>query len=112
MEADADAVGGLLAVMNYIRAESLIGRDPKTIKENRLEEGAAPSTLKIVHKDGVAELLISEDLSGKPGQPVYNARFRDNSTVFRINGIFVESLKRPPVLKKDEPKKEGGEKDK
>lgn len=105
VEADPNRVGDLLAIMNYIKAESLIARDDKTIGQYQLNEETAPATLKIVHEDGpnappkTAVLLISRDLSNKPTQPMYYARMSDNKTVFQINGLFVSSLLQAPVKK-------------
>jgi hypothetical protein len=102
---DDGRLNSILAVMNYIKAESLIGRDPKTLVKYRLDGLQVPSTLQIVHAGdpgGTVEILISADLSDKPTKPVYYARLRDSSTVFQINALFVESLKRVPVRKKPE----------
>jgi hypothetical protein len=116
--ADQEQVSSLLALMNYIKAESLIARDAKTSEKHRLDERTAPATLKIVHQVGdakenkteTAELYISEDLSDKPTQPKYYARLKDSMTVFQINGLFVASLKQVPVLKKEEKEEKKEEK--
>jgi hypothetical protein len=111
-------VSSLLALMNYIKAESLIARDAKTSEKHRLDERTAPATLKIVHqvgdakenKTGTAEIYISEDLSDKPTQPKYYARLKDSMTVFQINGLFVASLKQAPVPRKEEKEEKKEEK--
>jgi hypothetical protein len=100
---DAERVSNLLALLNYIKAETLIGRDAKTIEKYRLlDERSAPSTLLITYVGGVADLYISQNLSDKPGRPMYYARFKDNATVFQINGMFVTSLLQPPVVKPED----------
>lgn len=114
-EVDPGRVADLVALMNYIRAESLIARDVKTIEQYRLDEHTAPSTLKIIYETGAGkdtktvteEVYISEDLSNKPTLQMYYARLKDNLTVFQINSLFVASLKQVPVLKKT-PKEDGG----
>ena len=104
--ADPDRVGNILAILNYIRSEAMIGRDDATVQKYRLEETTAPSTLKIVHEKGSVELYISENQSDKVNRPLYYARFKDNKTVFQINGLFVDSLKQTPILKQEEKKEE------
>ena len=84
--------------MNYIKAESLIGRDEALIKKHRLaDDRTAPGVLKITYEKGVADLYISENLSDKVGRTMYYARFKDNPTVFQINPVLVDSLKKAPV---------------
>ena len=87
--------------MNFIKAEAMIARDDATIQKYRLEESGAPSTLKIRHDGGEAELYISDNLSDKVNRPMYYARFKDSKTVFQINGLFVDSLKMVPEKKKE-----------
>jgi len=105
VEADPERVSGILAIMNYIKAEAMIARDDDTIQKNALEESKAPSTLKIRYDGGEAELYISENKSDKINRPLYWARFKDSKTVFQINGLFVDSLKVVPEKKK-EPEKD------
>jgi hypothetical protein len=100
IEVDAERVSSILAIMNYIKAEALIGRDDATIADNRLEESKAPSTLKIRYDGGESELYISENKSDKINRPLYWARFKDSKTVFQINGLFIDSLKVVPEKKK------------
>jgi hypothetical protein len=103
-DVDPDKLGGILALLNYIRAEALLGRDEKLAADHRLVAGVAPATLKIVHAKGSVELFISEDKSDKINLPKHYARFSDSKTVFQINGTSVLTLKQVPVLKKDDPK--------
>jgi hypothetical protein len=98
---DPERVSNLLALLNYIKAEALLGRDDATIKQNGLEDNSAPATLKIVHEGGAAELYISDNKSDKINRPLYYARMKDSKVVFQINGMFVDSLKVVPELKKD-----------
>jgi hypothetical protein len=105
MEIDPDKLSAILAMLNYIRADALLGRDDKWTKDYRLVDGLAPATLRIVHAKGVAEMYISEDLSDKVNLPKYYARFSDSKTVFQINGASVSTLKQVPIFKK-EPKEE------
>ena len=97
---DAERLSNLLALMNYIKAEALLARDDATIAQYLLDERTAPATLKIVHEGGAAELYISENKSDKVRDPVYYARLKDSKVVFKINGLFVESLKVVPEEKK------------
>lgn len=93
---------GLLTVLNYIKADSLIGRDSKTIEKHRLDPRTAPATLRMSYeigtgsaaKSGDMELYISEDLSDKATQHKFYARLRDNLAVFQINPQFVLSLQK------------------
>jgi hypothetical protein len=101
VEADPERVSNILAIMNFIKAEAMIARDDATIQKYRLEESGAPSTLKIRHDGGEAELYISDNLSDKVNRPMYYARFKDSKTVFQINGLFVDSLKMVPEKKKE-----------
>ena len=99
---DAAKLSDLLTRVNYIKAESLLGRDSKTIEQYRLDERTAPATLKLSYdigqgpaaKSGDMELYISEDQSTTAGQPLYYARLRDNLAVFKINGDFVQALQK------------------
>ena len=100
-EPDPVQLDTILAILNYIRADALIGRDDKLIKDHLLVEPAAPARLKIVHAKGAAELFISRNLSNKVGQPMYYARFSDSKTVFQFNGTSVSNLKQVPLLKKE-----------
>ncbi|MBI3855022.1 MAG: DUF4340 domain-containing protein [Planctomycetes bacterium] len=111
VEADPDKVNEIMTILNYIKAEGLISRDPKIIEKHRLVERVAPATLKIVHDKGTAEMYVSDDLSGKAGAPMYYARFADNKTVFQIRSRDVAILKQVPILKK-EPKEEKKDKEK
>jgi hypothetical protein len=110
-EPDPNKVNDLLAILNYIKADSMIARDEKTIAKYALNERVAPATLKITHEKGVADLYISEDLSNKAGLPMHYARFSDSKTVFQLSGSVVSTLKRDPVLKPEE-KEEKPDKDK
>jgi len=105
-EVDPDKLNGILAILNYIRAEALLARDDKTIADNRLAPGVAPSTLKIVHAKGAVELYISDDQSNIPNRSKHLARLSDSKTVFQFNGAAVATLKAVPVVKKDAPKDE------
>jgi len=95
-----DKLDGLLTSLNYIKAESLLARDMKTITELGLDEITAPATLKLGYetgqgnetKAGVMELYISTDKSDKPSQPRYYARLKDNLAVFQINSSLVLQL--------------------
>ncbi len=99
---DADKLDGLLTFINYIKAETLIGRDAKTIEDNLLDERTAPATLKVGYvigtgpdaKPGEMELYISGDKSTKATQPVYYARLKDNLAVFQISAGLVLSLQK------------------
>jgi len=103
-EIDANKLNDILTILNYIRAESLLGRDDKLTSEHSLVDGAAPAALKVVHAKGTVELFISDDKSDKAGQPLHYARFSDSKTVFKFNGTSVLTLKQVPVLKKEDPK--------
>lgn len=97
-DVDADRVSELLARLNFIQADSLLGRDDALIQKHRLvDDRTAPGTLKITYEKGIADLYISENQANRPGDYLYYARFKDNKTVFKINGAFVESLKKPPA---------------
>lgn len=99
-EADSDRVRELLAAINYIRAESFIGRGPEASAKFGLTGPTAPALLTIGWEGGPPEgrvLLVSEDQSDKPTHPIYYARFQDSPVVFRISSLLVESLRRPPV---------------
>lgn len=102
VEADPELVSNLLALMNYVKAESLIARDAKTTEQHRLNEATAPATLTITYLGGLADLYISQNLSKVATRTLYYARFKNNPTVFQISPVFVESLKQVPVLKKEE----------
>jgi hypothetical protein len=101
VEADPERVSNILSIMNYIKADAMIGRDDATIQKHRLDESVAPSTLKIRYEGGQAELYISENLSEKVNRPMYYARFKDSKTVFQVNALFVDSLKAVPEKKKE-----------
>ncbi|RPH39942.1 MAG: DUF4340 domain-containing protein, partial [Planctomycetota bacterium] len=95
---DPDRLSGILAGMNYIKAESLIGRDEALLKKHRLvDERTAAAVLKITYEKGIADLYLSDNLSNVPGRSMYYARFKDNPTVFQISPVLVESLKKAPV---------------
>ncbi len=106
---DPDRVDNLLTQLNYIKAESLISRDPRTIEKHRLDPTTAPSILRVAYvigegkdaKPGDMECYLSEDQSNKPGTHVYYARLRDNLAVFQINAALVEYLRQAPELKDD-----------
>lgn len=106
---DPERIDNILTQLNYIKAESLISRDPKTIEKHRLDPRTAPATLRVKYeigegkdaKPGEMELYLSEDLSDKPGSHVYYARLRDNLAVFQINAAFVEYLQQAPEKKAD-----------
>jgi hypothetical protein len=97
-----DKLDGLLTQLNYIKAESLLGRDSKTIEENQLDPRTAPATLKVGYvigsgaaaKEGEMELYISTDKSTKATQALYYARLKDNLAVFQINAGLVQSLQK------------------
>jgi hypothetical protein len=99
---DPDKLDGLLTQINYIKAETLIGRDSKTIEDNLLDERTAPATLKVGYvigagpeaKAGEAEIYFSVDKSTKATQSVYYARLKDNLAVFQINSALVLSLQK------------------
>jgi hypothetical protein len=99
---DPDKLDGLLTQLNYIKAETLIARDVKTIEDHKLDERVAPSTLKMSYvigqgkdaKPGEMELYITDDKSDKPTKPMYYARLKDNLAVFQINAPLVLSLQR------------------
>jgi len=109
---DPERIDNLLIQLNYIKAESLISRDPRTIEKYRLDPTTAPSILRLGYeigegktaKPGEMELYLSEDLSNKPGSHVYYARMKDNLAVFQINAALVEYLQQAPE-KKDEAEK-------
>src|SRR5262249_8445119 len=90
---DAERLGDLLSRLNFIKAESLLGRDSKTIEKFRLDPLTAPATLKLAYeigegkdaKVGEMELYISEDQANKAGSSVFYARLKDNLAVFQIN---------------------------
>jgi hypothetical protein len=95
-------------MLNYIKAEEFVSRDPQTAEKERLRgEAEAPGLIRIVWrgeeegkpKHRTAEILVSEDLSDKPTKPLYHARFADRPFVFRVTPLLVESLKRVPVKK-------------
>jgi hypothetical protein len=102
MTPDPLRVGDLLTQLNYIKAESLIARDIKTIEDNKLDERVAPSTLKMSYvigrgpdaKSGEMELFMTDDKSDKPTKPMYYARLKDNLAVFQINAPLVLSLQK------------------
>ncbi len=110
---DPDRVNGLLAMLNYVKAEEWVGRDPETLEKNRLRsEAEAPGVVRIVHevekkdesgkpekKLETAVLYVSENLSEKAAKFLYNARLEGRPYVFRIRPVDVESLKQPPVKK-------------
>jgi hypothetical protein len=106
---DPERVDNLLTQLNYLKAESLISRDPRTIEKHRLDPTTAPSILRIAYeigegkdaKPGDMELYLSEDQSNKPGTHVYYARLRDNLAIFQINTALVEYLQQAPELKAD-----------
>ncbi|HLY74911.1 MAG TPA: DUF4340 domain-containing protein [Planctomycetota bacterium] len=97
-----DKLDGLLTTLNYIKAESLLARDQKTIADMAVEELTAPATLKLGYvigqgqdaKEGVLELYISSDKSDMPSQPRYYARMKDNPTVFQISSTLVLQLQK------------------
>jgi len=99
---DPDRLGNLLTQLNYIKAESLLGRDIKTIETHRLDERVASSTLQMSYvigqgkdaKAGELELYITDDKSDKPTKPLYYARLKDNLAVFQINAPLVLSLQK------------------
>ncbi len=100
---DEARLGGLLTMLNYIKAETFIAKDAQTSAKHRLDPAKAPARLSVKWEGGPAagvEFLISEDLSDKPTRPVYYARRADEPSVFQINALLVENLKRAPVLKK------------
>jgi len=97
-----EKLDGLLTMLNYIKAESLLGRDMKTITDLALDERTAPATLKLGYvvgtgqdaKPGELELYISTDQSDKASQPRYYARQKDNLVVFQINmGVVLQLQK-------------------
>ncbi len=105
-EVDPNLLAGILAGMNYIKADSLIGRDEALLKKYRLmDERTAPAVLKITYEKGIADLYISDNLSNVPGQSMHYARFKDNRTVFQINAVFVASLKKAPVKQAEDKEK-------
>lgn len=99
---NADKLANLLTVLNYIKAEALLGRDSKTIETYKLDERTAPATLKLGYvigtgplaKSGEMELYISSDQSTVDSQPKYYARFKDNLAVFQINSTLVLALQK------------------
>jgi hypothetical protein len=101
-EVDPDRISGILAGMNYIKAEALIGRDEALVKKHRLaDDRMAPGVLRITYEKGIADLYISENLSDKVGRSMYYARFKDNPTVFQVNPVLVDSLKKAPVKQQE-----------
>jgi len=104
---DPERIDNLLTQLNYIKAESLISRDPKTIEKYRLDPTTAPAILRVIYeigegkdaKPGEMELYLSEDLSNKPGTHQYYARLKDNLAVFQINAAFAEYLTQVPEKK-------------
>ncbi len=101
-EADADRVDGLLAGLNYIKADAFVTRDPAEAARLRLREGEAAHTLWILAeggpKEGVA-LYVSGNLSDRVGTWRYHARFGHSPIVFELNPLLVEALKRAPARK-------------
>lgn len=97
-----EKLANLLTLLNYIKADSLVGRDSKTIEQYKLDERTAPATLKLGYeigagkeaKAGEMELYISTDQSALDGQPKYYARLKDNLAVFQINPQVVLGLQR------------------
>jgi hypothetical protein len=105
-EIDPDRLGGILAGMNYIKADALIGRDEALIRKHRLtDDRTAAGVLKITYEKGIADLYVSDNLSNVPGRSMYYARFKDNATVFQISPVFVESLKKAPVKQAEDKEK-------
>jgi hypothetical protein len=104
-ESDPERVTDLLAHLNYIRAEAMIARDDETIRKYALEEQSAPATLRLTHKDGVAEIYFSENIGPKVNRSMYYARFKDSKTVFQVNPMLVDTLKVVPEKTKDPEKK-------
>jgi hypothetical protein len=97
---DEARLGDLLAMLNYIRAESYIAKDPETASKHRLDPVKAPARLAVKWEGGPAagvDLLISADLSDKPTRPVYYARRSDEPVVFQVSPLLVETLKRFPL---------------
>jgi uncharacterized protein DUF4340 len=92
-EPNANLLGGVLAIMNYVQADAFIGRDPATLAAHKLDEQTAPARLTVVHQGGRAVFYISENLSDKPTRPIYYARMSDSPTVFQLSGVFVTGLK-------------------
>jgi hypothetical protein len=102
---DQEAVNQLLARMNYIQAEALLGRDEALIQKHRLvDDRTAPGTLKITTDKGVVDLYLSENQVNPPAPAQYYARFKDNRTVFKISGAFVQALQVVPIKKPDDGK--------
>ncbi len=97
-EIDADRVDSLLTTMNYIRAEGFVSRETAAADEFLLDRRRPPARLTILTAEGGTDLYISEDLGLSAGAPVYYARFEGNPIVFKIAGMFVETLRRVPVL--------------
>lgn len=93
-EPDGLLMSSLLNVMNYVRAEEFITRDPAKAAEFKLEERTAPATLTVVHDGGKAVFYIGSDRSDKPTRPIYFSRMEGSPVVFQLSGVFVESLKR------------------
>jgi hypothetical protein len=96
---DEDRLGGLLTMLNYIKAETFIDQDAETSAKHRLDPAKAPARLTLWWEggpEGGADFLISADLSDKPTKPVYYARRADQKAVFQINALLVETLKRAP----------------
>jgi hypothetical protein len=96
---DVGRLGDLLAMLNYVRAESYIGKDAATAAKHRLDPLKAPARLAVKWEGGPpagVEILFSEDLSDKPTRPVYYARRADEAAIFQVSPLLVESLKRFP----------------
>ncbi|HEV3026633.1 MAG TPA: DUF4340 domain-containing protein, partial [Planctomycetota bacterium] len=97
-----EKLDGLLTVLNYIKAESLLARDMETITKYALDERTAPATLKLGYvlgqgqdaKTGELEIYISSDQSDKASQPRYYARMKDNLAVFQISSTLVLQLQK------------------
>ncbi len=101
-EASPELVTGHLAFLNFIRAETFIARDPETEAYYKLTARQAPARLTVVYEGGPpggAVLYVSEDLSDRPTNPKYYARFEGSPIVFEVRGLLIETLRRPPLKK-------------
>ncbi len=103
-QVDQRRVDGLLEMMNFIKADRFITREPGAAARYRLRDGEAAGTLWIFTDggpEGGVELYISKDLSERPGIHRYYACFKGDAIVFEINPLLVESLKRIPLKEAD-----------
>lgn len=90
--------------LNYIKAEAYLSREEAAAKHYELSDREAPARLVIATggaAPGRAVFYVSRNLGDRPGESLYYARLEGSPVVFKINALFIETLKRVPVKRVD-----------